>query len=57
MEALSQNLQPYKDLIGQIASIVTIGQFFSGVFICKDIYKNGTTKGISAIPFIGGIVV
>lgn len=57
MEALSQTLQPYKDIIGQVAGIVTIAQFFSGSFICKDIYKKGSTKGIEATPFIGGIVV
>ncbi|CAH1156200.1 unnamed protein product [Phaedon cochleariae] len=57
MEALSQTLQPHKEFVGQVASIVTIAQFFSGVFVCKDIYKKGTTKGTPATPFIGGIVI
>lgn len=57
MEALSQALQPHKDLVGSIASVVTIGQFFSGVFICKDIYKKQTTSGSNAIPFIGGVTL
>ncbi|KAJ8946983.1 hypothetical protein NQ318_019064 [Aromia moschata] len=57
MEALSRSLQPYKDVIGQTASVVTIGQFFSGAFVCKDIYRKGTTKGTPATPFVGGIVV
>ncbi|KAJ8946984.1 hypothetical protein NQ318_019065, partial [Aromia moschata] len=53
MEALSGILQPYKEIVGQIATTVTIGQFFSGVFVCKDIYKKGTTKGTPATPFVG----
>lgn len=57
MEALSKSLQPHKDTIGSIASVVTIGQFFSGAFICLDIYKKKRTDGISAMPFIGGTVM
>ncbi|KAG5878291.1 hypothetical protein JTB14_033092 [Gonioctena quinquepunctata] len=57
MENLSKILRPHKDIIGQTASIVTIGQFFSGAFVCKDIYKRGTTNGIPSTPFIGGLVI
>ncbi|KAJ8931702.1 hypothetical protein NQ314_015349 [Rhamnusium bicolor] len=57
MEALSKSLQPFKEIVGQTASIVTIGQFFSGAFVCKDIYKKKSTQGIPATPFIGGIVI
>ncbi|GLV41916.1 uncharacterized protein CBL_00378 [Carabus blaptoides fortunei] len=57
MEALSEFLQGYKDIVGSIASIVTIGQFLAGGFICKDIYKKGHTEGISSNPFVGGIVI
>lgn len=57
MQALSNSLQPYKDIVGQTASIVTIGQFFSGAFVCKDIYKKGTPGEIPATPFVGGIVM
>lgn len=57
MESLSLALQPHKDLIGAVASVVTIGQFLSGGFICKDIYKKGNTDGISSNPFVGGIVM
>lgn len=57
MEGLSQVLMPYKDLVGQVASLVTIGQFFSGVFICKDIYQKKSTQGISSLAFIGGIAI
>ncbi|KAJ8979505.1 hypothetical protein NQ317_015683 [Molorchus minor] len=57
MEALSNALQPHKDMVGQVASVVTIAQFFSGAFVCKDIHKKGTTKGTAATPFIGGVVI
>lgn len=57
MEALSQSLQPYKELVGEVASYVTIAQFFSGVFVCRDIYKKGTSKGVSPMPFIGGVTM
>ncbi|XP_030761751.1 sugar transporter SWEET1 [Sitophilus oryzae] len=57
MEALSNSLQPYKNLVAQTASIVTILQFFSGVFICRDIYNKKSTKGISSMPFIGGVTI
>lgn len=57
MESLSRSLQPYKDLVSTAASIVTIGQFFSGVLICKEIYKKGSTKGVPSTPFIGGMVL
>lgn len=57
MEHLSEILQPYKELVGSIASVVTIGQFLAGGFICKDVYKKGSTDGISSNPFVGGIVM
>lgn len=57
MESLSRALSPYKDLVGQVAGIVTIGQFFSGAFVCKDIYKKGSTDGTPSLPFVGGVVV
>lgn len=57
MQALSNFLQPYKEIVGQTASIVTIGQFFSGAFMCKDIYNRGSTGEIPATPFVGGIVM
>lgn len=57
MDTLSSTLQPYKDAVGSVASVVTIGQFFSGAFICHDIYKKKQTDGISALPFIGGTIM
>uniref|UniRef100_A0AAG5CX97 Sugar transporter SWEET n=1 Tax=Anopheles atroparvus TaxID=41427 RepID=A0AAG5CX97_ANOAO len=54
MEAISQALQPYKEQVGFAAGILTVGQMFSGSFVCNDIRKKGTTDGFSAMPFIGG---
>lgn len=47
-------LEDYKDIVSTTASITTIGQFFSGVFICKDIIKSGSTHNVSVMPFLGG---
>jgi len=47
-------LEDYKDIVAMAAVITTIGQFFSGVFICKDIVKKGSTENVSCVPFIGG---
>ncbi|XP_066261116.1 sugar transporter SWEET1-like [Euwallacea similis] len=57
MEAISYILQPYKEIVGEVASYVTIAQFFSGSFVCRDIYRKGTSKDISSMPFIGGVTI
>ncbi|KAB0794360.1 hypothetical protein PPYR_11199 [Photinus pyralis] len=57
MESLSNLLQPHKELVGTVAGIVTIAQFFSGAVMCKDIYKSKSTVGTPSMPFIGGIVI
>ncbi|XP_045473718.1 sugar transporter SWEET1-like [Harmonia axyridis] len=57
METLHELLLPYKEEVGKLAGILTIAQFFSGIFICRDIYKNKSTEGISSIPFVGGITI
>ncbi|KAJ8920186.1 hypothetical protein NQ315_011847 [Exocentrus adspersus] len=57
LQALSDTLQPYKAIVGQVASIVTIGQFFSGAFICRDIYRRGDPGEVPATPFVGGIII
>ncbi|KAL3269052.1 hypothetical protein HHI36_008135 [Cryptolaemus montrouzieri] len=57
MEMLHSILLPHKELVGKVCSIVTIAQFFSGAFLCRDIYKKKSTEGISALPFIGGVTI
>ncbi|OXU30780.1 hypothetical protein TSAR_008774 [Trichomalopsis sarcophagae] len=47
--------EDYKDLVGTCAMITTMGQMLSGTLICKDVYKQGTSKGTDPMPFIGGI--
>lgn len=54
LEALSEVLQPYKELVGNAAAIVTVLQMFSGCFVCNDIRRKGTSEGFSPMPFIGG---
>ncbi|XP_026277037.1 sugar transporter SWEET1 [Frankliniella occidentalis] len=48
-------LEDYKGIVGAAASVVTIAQIFSGVFVCKDIVRKGNTKNVQSAPFIGGI--
>ncbi|CAH2266412.1 jg1009 [Pararge aegeria aegeria] len=57
MEALSDILLPYKEPVSQVTRFVTIGQMFSGSFICYDIYKQGSTKGVGIMPFVGGLII
>ncbi|KAK9890812.1 hypothetical protein WA026_012156 [Henosepilachna vigintioctopunctata] len=57
MDSLQEKLLPYKELIGKVASVLSIAQFFSGIFICKDIYDRKSTRGISAVPFVGAILI
>ena len=57
MEALGDVLQPYKEPVAIITRLVTMGQMFSGAFICYDIYKQGSTKGIGIMPFLGGLIM
>lgn len=54
MESLSRALQPYKELVGNVAAFVTVLQMFSGCFVCNDIRKKGSSDGFSPMPFIGG---
>lgn len=48
-------LEDYKGIVAATASIVTVGQFFSGVFVCKDIVKKGNTRNVQLEPFVGGL--
>ncbi|KAG8222429.1 hypothetical protein J437_LFUL008427, partial [Ladona fulva] len=49
--------QEYKDIVGTLAAVTTIAQFLSPIVICLDITKKGSTKDVSIVPFLGGIVV
>lgn len=57
MEVLSNTLQPYKEVVGTVAGVVTIGQMFSGSIMCYDIYKQGTTGSVGIMPFLGGLIM
>ncbi|XP_058830821.1 sugar transporter SWEET1 [Topomyia yanbarensis] len=56
MEALAVTLDPYKETIGLTAAVITVLQFFSGMFVVNGIRKKGNTDGFSAGPFLGGAV-
>ncbi|XP_050345207.1 sugar transporter SWEET1 [Nymphalis io] len=57
MEALGDILLPYKEPVALVTRIVTMGQMFSGSFLCYDIYKQGNTNGIPIMPFLGGLIM
>ncbi|GLG99656.1 hypothetical protein R5R35_008341 [Gryllus longicercus] len=47
-------LEDYKDIVATSASVTTIAQMLSGVVICYDIVKKGSTENIAVMPFLGG---
>jgi solute carrier family 50 (sugar transporter) len=56
MESLSLQLQPYKQVVETFASVVTILQIFSGVFVCFEFRARQSSSGFSVAPFLGGTV-
>uniref|UniRef100_A0A182J476 Uncharacterized protein n=1 Tax=Anopheles atroparvus TaxID=41427 RepID=A0A182J476_ANOAO len=48
------SLQPHRELIGQVAGLLTVSQYLAGWFICADIRHRGITTGVSPLRFIGG---
>lgn len=57
MDLLADVLQPYKELVGTVAAVVTMAQMGAGGFICWDVYKQGSTRGIGIMPFLGGLIM
>ncbi|KAE8573075.1 sugar transporter SWEET1 [Halyomorpha halys] len=48
-------LQDYKELVGNVAAVVTIAQFFSPVSIVRKVIVQKSTKNVDPVPFIGGL--
>uniref|UniRef100_U5ESW2 Sugar transporter SWEET n=1 Tax=Corethrella appendiculata TaxID=1370023 RepID=U5ESW2_9DIPT len=57
METFTEILAPHKEIIASVAGTLTVGQMFSGAFVCNDIRKKGSTKDFSVMPFLGGIIL
>jgi len=57
MDALSDLLEPYTDIIGQIAGTITTLQFLSGFFLLNDIRKKGSSDVYPVGPFLGGVLL
>jgi hypothetical protein len=51
---LSESLQPYKELVAQGATIITILQLLTPALLVNEIRKAKTTSGFSIAPFLGG---
>lgn len=45
-----------KDFVGDAATIFTIAVFLSGIEICRNIWRNKSTKDISPFPFLCGLI-
>ncbi|KAK2727295.1 hypothetical protein QYM36_007960, partial [Artemia franciscana] len=45
-----------KDLLSITGSLTTILQFLAGIPICRDIWRKGSTDGISGLPFLAGVL-
>nr|XP_029720096.1 sugar transporter SWEET1-like [Aedes albopictus] len=54
MDSLARALLPYRDVIGNVAGMLTIGQFLSGCFTCNKIRLKGSSEGFSALQFVFG---
>lgn len=57
MDFIANLLEPYKEIIGKVTGILTIGHMLSAVFLLNDIRKLKTTAGNSIIPFLGGFIL
>ncbi|XP_039447464.1 sugar transporter SWEET1-like [Culex pipiens pallens] len=54
MDSLARGLLPYRDVIGNVAGMLTVAQFLSGCFTCNNIRLKGTSEGFSALQFVLG---
>ncbi|XP_065078163.1 sugar transporter SWEET1-like [Ochlerotatus camptorhynchus] len=54
MDSLARALLPYRDVIGNVAGMLTIAQFLSGCFTCNKIRLKGSSEGFSALQFVFG---
>ncbi|XP_055642643.1 sugar transporter SWEET1-like [Toxorhynchites rutilus septentrionalis] len=54
MESLARGLLPYRDVIGNVAGILTVTQFLSGCFTCNKIRLKGSSESFSALQFVFG---
>lgn len=54
MDSLARALMPYREVIGNVAGMLTIAQFLSGCFTCNKIRLKGSSEGFSALQFVFG---
>ncbi|KYN40929.1 RAG1-activating protein 1 like protein [Trachymyrmex septentrionalis] len=48
-------LEDYKEVVGFCAMYTTMAQMLSGTFICRNIHKKGSARGVDPMPFLGTI--
>jgi len=49
-------VEDYQNTISVTATISTIIQFMTGITICLNIRRKGTTEGVSGFPFLAGVL-
>ncbi|XP_058454729.1 sugar transporter SWEET1-like [Malaya genurostris] len=54
MESVARGLLPFRDVIGNVAGLLTVAQFLSGCFICNQIRLKGSSEGFSPLQFVLG---
>lgn len=57
MESFAVFLQPYKALIGTVASYASSIHRLTGVAVCYSIYKQKSSSGTSLKPFLAGSIL
>lgn len=57
LATLSVQLQPYKELVANIATTVTIIQLLTPAVLLNDIRKAKSAESFSIVPFLGGGVL
>ncbi|XP_058825280.1 sugar transporter SWEET1-like [Topomyia yanbarensis] len=54
MESVARGLLPFRDVIGNVAGILTVAQFLSGCFVCNQIRLKQSSEGFSPLSFVLG---
>ena len=49
--------EDYKDLVSNVATVVTIVNFLTGSQVCYEFYKKGTTGAASCASFLVGVMM
>ncbi|XP_052867485.1 sugar transporter SWEET1-like isoform X1 [Anopheles cruzii] len=54
LQSVLVGLDPHRELVGQIAGLLTVLQYLAGCFTCAEIHRRRSSEGVSPVRFIGG---